>query len=192
MYINDNWMKYFFFLPCIFLAFSHSLLAQERVVKDNITTNFFTSNGIVEENKLLVFISPDCSLCKNYIPYLKRLSNKYNKIIEFCYVFSGKTYDLKIANLFFKEYNLSDNQILDTAFFLSKQYSVSVTPEVVLIDKDNQVIYQGAIDNALEKLGRKRVVVTALYLEDAISQFVEYKQIMIRKTEAKGCFLNDY
>ncbi len=166
--------------------------AQELAFDTKARSAFFESHGVPEGNKLVIFMSTVCPLCKNYTTILNELSTKYGEKIMLNYVFSGREYNQKLVDDFSKQYNLVGYKILDTAFFLSKAYQVSVTPEVILLDEKNKACYQGAIDNWLEGLGRKRVVVTAHYLDDAIKQFISNKPISVPKTEAKGCLLNDY
>jgi len=77
----------------------------------------------------------------------------------------------------------------DKKHVITNQYGATITPEAILIDKNQQVIYQGAIDNWFFELGRNRLEVTEHYLIDAIEASMKGQMPSIKRTEAIGCFI---
>jgi hypothetical protein len=60
------------------------------------------------------------------------------------------------------------------------------------LDKNKVLIYKGAIDDLLQKLGKQKLKASAFYLQDAIENTLQKKQVEIKRTTAVGCKLNDY
>jgi len=77
----------------------------------------------------------------------------------------------------------------DKKHIMMKKYGATITPEAIVIDKNQQVIYQGAIDNWFFELGRYRLEITEHYLVDAIEASLQGREPSVKKTEAIGCFI---
>jgi hypothetical protein len=60
------------------------------------------------------------------------------------------------------------------------------------VNYKGETIYSGAIDNWLEELGKQKVAASKHYLEDAITESINNKEIVIKRTTAHGCLINDY
>jgi thiol-disulfide isomerase/thioredoxin len=139
--------------------------------------------------KVLIMMSPDCPLCKNYTKDIKELMEVYSKEFQFYGVIPGRFHSTYEVDSFLTSYNLSLDLIYDTDFVLTNQLKATITPEVFLINNENEVIYQGLFDNWLGELGRRRQVVTEYYLKDALESFKARETIRIPKTKAIGCFI---
>lgn len=63
---------------------------------------------------------------------------------------------------------------------VTNKYSATITPEVVLIDKNQLVIYRGAIDNWFFELRRYRLEITEHYLVDAIDASLNGQQPSVK------------
>lgn len=143
-------------------------------------------------HKLIVFLSPHCPMCKSYTKLLREFSEEYDRQLVIYGVFSGKG-DADEDILTFKEkYRLKFDLLRDAEFQLTHLYQATVTPEVVLLNKQNKVVYQGAIDNWLEGLGKQRIRATKTYLKDALAESLINLPVHLARTEAQGCIINDY
>ncbi|MGQ7857545.1 redoxin domain-containing protein [Pedobacter sp. WC2501] len=138
---------------------------------------------------VIVFLSPECPLCKNYLPGLVKLQNS-NKSINFYGVIPGTSYSLKEINKLKNEYGINFDLLTDRDKRLSKYFGATTTPEVFLINKMGAITYSGLIDNWSSSLGQKRLVITEKYLEEAIKDLSNGKQIF-KKTIPVGCLIND-
>lgn len=136
-----------------------------------------------------VFLSPECPLCKNYLPGLVKLKNS-NKDINFYGIIPGTSYSLKEINELKNEYGINFDLLTDKDKQLSKYLGATTTPEVFLINKMGAVTYSGLIDNWSSSLGQKRLVITEKYLEQAIKDLLDGKQTF-KKTIPVGCLIND-
>ena len=141
------------------------------------------------EAKVLVFLSPDCPLCRNYTKDLQEILSYYKDEIAIYGVVPGKHYSKFEVDSFLNYYNLPLEIIYDPNFSLVKDLGATITPEVFLIDDKNKIRYQGLIDNWLGELGRRRTVITELYLKDALESYLHGEEIKTKKTKAIGCFI---
>ncbi|WP_214225981.1 redoxin domain-containing protein [Pedobacter sp. B4-66] len=138
---------------------------------------------------VFVFLSPECPLCKNYLPGLVKLKNS-NKDINFYGIIPGTSYSLKEINELKNEYGINFDLLTDKEKRLSKYLGATTTPEVFLINKMGAITYSGLIDNWSSALGQKRLVITEKYLEQAIKDLLDGKQTF-KKTIPVGCLIND-
>ncbi|MGM9475313.1 redoxin domain-containing protein [Pedobacter sp. GSP4] len=194
-------MKLFnvFFRLFFFLAISHTPLlirAQENLISATKikTIKLINLNGKeghlnLEKAVVIVFLSPECPLCKNYLPGLVKLQNA-NKQLNFYGIIPGTSYSLKDINQLKNEYGINFSLLTDPNKQLAKYLGAATTPEVFLINKMGAITYSGLIDNWAISLGQKRLVITEKYLEQAIKDQVNGKQIF-KKTIPVGCLIND-
>jgi len=168
------------------------------LIKIFILVSIFHSCSMIEEQwnvlkdnkaKVLVFIAPDCPLCKNYTRDLKEMINDYGDSIDIYGVVPGKFYTNHEVDSFLNHYDLSLDVIYDPNFKLVRELRATITPEAYLIDENNNIRYQGLFDNWLGELGRRRQVITEFYLKDAVDSYLKGEEIMIKKTKAIGCFI---
>lgn len=138
---------------------------------------------------VIVFLSPECPLCKNYLPGLVKLQNA-NKQLNFYGIIPGTSYSLKDINELKNEYGINFDLLTDGNKQLSKYLGATTTPEVFLINKMGAITYSGLIDNWATSLGQKRLVITEKYLEQAIKDQLNGKQTF-KKTIPVGCLIND-
>lgn len=143
----------------------------------------------LDKPTVIVFLSPECPLCKNYLPNLVKLQNA-NRDINFYGVIPGTSYTLKDINALKNEYGINFDLLTDRNKQLSKYLSATTTPEVFLINKMGAITYSGLIDNWASSLGQKRLVITEKYLEKAIKDQLDGKQTF-KKTIPVGCLIND-
>lgn len=141
---------------------------------------------------VLILISPECPLCKNYTKVLGELNRAYNKQVSFFGIIPGTSYTARSVKSFCKEYKIEFPMYIDDQFTLTKAIGANVTPEVFLINKNNEIIYQGLIDNWMVKLGVNRVAATEHYLEEMIKAAISGQATVFPKqTKAIGCRIND-
>ena len=136
------------------------------------------------------FLAPECPLSQNYTKAINEINAKFNaQGIDFYGVFSGKVYTDDEIRSYMQEYDIKIKGVKDEKYLLSKYFKATITPEVFVINANEEIMYSGKIDNWIESLGVKRQVVTAFYLQDALTQLLNKEEIKIKKTEAVGCLL---
>jgi len=138
---------------------------------------------------LFVFLSPECPLCQNYTTVLNKLEKQYAGKVKFYGIIPGKAYNADVVRSFREKYKIAFPLFLDASFRLSRYLQASVTPETILLNDRNELVYKGAIDNWLKDLGKMQARTTAHYLQDAIDRYPH--QNNPKRTKAVGCLIND-
>lgn len=136
---------------------------------------------------VLVFVSPECPLCKKYASRLRELSATFRQEAVFVGIIPGKTHTMKAIREYQQDYNIPFTLLKDESLAFTRSMKAEVTPEVMLVGPDGAILYRGLIDNSVAGLGKQRTVVTEHYLSDAIMQ-----KNIVRRTKAIGCLINDY
>jgi hypothetical protein len=141
--------------------------------------------------QVIIFMAVDCPITQKYMTAFKELAARYEsqQITLTGYFPAGLT--KKGEKEFRAEYQIPEliKLVDDKKREVTVNYNATITPEVVLIDKNQRVIYQGAFDNWFFELGRYRLEVTEHYLIDAIEAALKGEMPAITKTEAIGCFI---
>lgn len=184
-------MRYFFF-SLIFLLIScqnREAIHADYKVLEGETINL--SNEL-KANKLsvILFLSPECPLCQNYAPTIELIQESFSdKNVKFYGVISGEFYSRQEILKYKLHYGLQFPILLDPEINLADYLDAKMTPEVLVIDPNEKVLYQGAIDNWAISLGQKRIKATAHYLKDAIDNSLAGKTIDPSNTNVVGCFI---
>lgn len=141
---------------------------------------------------LFIFLSPECPLCKRYSSFLKNLYQQYHGDVEFYGIIPGKAYSADEVKKYKQEYSIPFSLLIDENKELSNYLQASVTPQVILLNNNYEMVYKGAVDNLLMQLGKQRIKATEDYLVNAIAQSLHNEKISVKRTKAVGCRINDY
>lgn len=152
--------------------------------------------GYIESNKklnatVLYFLSPECPLCQSYSINIKSLAAKYqNKGFRFIAIVPGTDFNANEILFFRIKYKLQNIPFyFDPKLELVHMLKANITPEVFVLDKNENLLYSGRIDNWAYELSRKRKVITEHDLENVLAAIAGNKKITYRKTKAVGCFI---
>ncbi len=77
--------------------------------------------------------------------------------------------------------------LFDASQLLTSVLKPTHVPEAFVLNAVGEVVYRGAIDNAYESIGRRRVNVENHYLEDAICGCSSNEKPIIGQTKPVGC-----
>jgi peroxiredoxin len=142
--------------------------------------------------RLFVFLSPECPLCQNYSNKLNNFSKQYAANVMMYGIIPGKAYSEDVIKKFIDEYNIQFPLLIDNDKKLTSYLHAVVTPQAILLNDKNQLMYKGAIDDWAVALGKQRITTTKYYLHDALQQSLSHKTVLIKRTKAVGCRINDY
>lgn len=143
-----------------------------------------------QERSVFYFLAPECPLCENYARTISQLRQDFPKAaVRFYGVFPGHTYSEAEITGYLARFQLPVQPLLDPDYRLTHFFEARVTPEVVLVDADGTVLYQGKIDNWIASLGKKRLQVSQHYLANALRQSLAGQPIVVPQTTAVGCFI---
>ncbi|MEM7160953.1 MAG: redoxin domain-containing protein [Bacteroidota bacterium] len=148
---------------------------------------------VLSENEgplVLFFLSPECPLCENYALNMREhFEDASLKSMAFYGIFPGEYYSKKQILKYKKVYDLKMEFLLDPDYSLTHSLSATVTPEVFLFNEKKELVYEGAIDNWMMSLGKKRTVITEHYLKDAFKAMKNNRIPDTTKTTPIGCYI---
>ncbi|HMP94962.1 MAG TPA: hypothetical protein PKD90_18930, partial [Phnomibacter sp.] len=81
---------------------------------------------------------------------------------------------------------------VDSSLMLTNMLQGRVTPEVFLFNTQGKLVYQGAIDNWMTDLGKKKPKANQHYLQQALEATVKGLPVKQPFQKAAGCRINDY
>jgi peroxiredoxin len=135
------------------------------------------TNGTV-----IVFLSAQCPVVKAYNGRINEIAAEYQaKGINFIGINSNATEDDAWVKSHAAE-NYKFPMLKDKGNKLADKLGAGTTPEVYFLDKDNVLLYRGAVDN-----DRSGKTVTEPYLKTAFDASLSGKKIEKTSTNAVGC-----
>jgi peroxiredoxin len=135
------------------------------------------TNGTV-----IIFLSAQCPVVKGYNDRINQIAADYQaKGINFIGINSNATEDDAWVKSHAAE-NYKFPVLKDKGNKLADKLGASTTPEVYYLDKDNVLLYHGAVDN-----DRSGKTVTEPYLKTAFDASLGGKKIEKTSTNAVGC-----
>jgi AhpC/TSA family len=141
---------------------------------------------------VLIFVSAECPVSNRYAPEIQRLHQEFaHKGVRFTLVYPNPSDDRAVIERHIREYGLSPAVQPDPEHVLVRKAKATVTPEAVVFDGRNRVLYQGRIDDRFVELGRERPVATQHDLRNALNAVLSGRPVTPANTQAVGCFIAD-
>jgi len=138
-----------------------------------------------------IFLSEDCPICRYYVHDINDLYKQFeSEEIRIIGVFPNFSSKPEKIESFKTDYKLKIPTRTDYFKKISKKLGASKTPEVIILDNSNTIIYKGRIDNAYADLGKRRRVVTDHNLNDILLKLQKGLQVPYTELETVGCFIN--
>ena len=136
------------------------------------------------------FLHPDCPLAQEYGPVLSALAGEFaDDGIRFVGVVC-EVDDAGEVEAYRREFGITFPIRLDTDFALAGALDATVTPEVVLVDRDRTIRYAGRIDDRYKIRGVMSPGDPDPELRSAILDLLAGREIREPRTEAAGCPLD--
>jgi thiol-disulfide isomerase/thioredoxin len=174
------------FLCCaLFLSYCSKTIHHLQVTELESHQKIGIRKYLNQDLNVLVLLGTECPICIKYTRTLTELSKKYPEV-AWVGVFN-RWEDSSAVGTFIKEYNLPFSVVLDQRHDLIRYLDAQVTPEVFLLNKKAEILYRGAIDNWFFDLGKRRLVITENYLNDALLAAQARKPIAVKSTKPIGC-----
>lgn len=148
--------------------------------------------SFVSRLHLFILLSPECPLCKNYSTVLSSIQKEFKADLSVHGIVPGKAYSAKEISKYANDYKIPFPIYIDPQKEFTNYIKGTVTPEVILMNKQGEVIYRGAIDDWVSELGKKKLVVSNEYLKNAIKQYLKNEPVSIKTVEPKGCLINEF
>lgn len=151
---------------------------------------FANSFAQTKNIKVYVFAAEQCPICIYMAKSLATISNSFKNNADFYLVFPLKTSTVKTA-INFKTKNKLTNFfiIVDAQQSLTKKLGAKITPEVVVANEADSVLYRGRINDAYLSPGKRRHIYRNNDLADALALVAAQKQVPVPWKTAVGCYI---
>ena len=138
---------------------------------------------------VVVFMGWECPLVKQYVPRLNDLQKKFaDQGVRFLAVNSNQHDSLAELKYFAKTFELEIPILKDVGNQLADEFGAQRTPEAFLLDAEQNIIYQGRIDDQFT-YGRQRDKPVQEFLTTAIQQAIAKQTIDTPYVEPDGCII---
>lgn len=190
-----NWVLYLFLFHLILSQSSlHAAVANEALepirIRDIAGNQIDLSTPSDIKANVFIFILHDCPIANQYQPAIRRLAKDFElQGVRFHLVHADPDTTEVQAQKHASEYQIELPIYLDPNHDLVRRFEATVTPEAIVLDKKNEKVYQGRINNLYFKLGRKRFRPTEHDLADVLKAVLENGPIKHSKTTAIGCYI---
>ena len=136
-----------------------------------------------ENGAVLVWVSAQCPVVKSYNERINQVADELKaKGINLIGINSNKPESLDWIKSTAEEVGYKFPVLIDKGNVLADKLGATVTPEFYYFDKDNVLLYHGALDN--DRSGKS---VTINYLRDAYNSALSKQPIKTAKANAFGC-----
>jgi methylamine dehydrogenase accessory protein MauD len=132
--------------PAGALAMNQQLKAGDKapqITVNTLTNQTLTIGKPAKQNTLLFFLSPDCPVCKEYLPVITSLSQAERSHLDIVLISDGDDPD---HQAFIKEKKL-ENFPYVLSEEVGKKYGVSRLPYATLIDKKGNISSMGLVNS---------------------------------------------
>lgn len=153
-----------------------------------ILQGFFSSAQ--KDITVYVFMAEECPVCNYVAKSLSITSDTYQDQVKFVAVFPQRISNIKTASLFKKKYGLSHFIVeIDKDHSITNRLNGTVTPEVLVVDQNENILYQGRINNSYASPGRMKHGKVKEDLRDNLKKILEGKKISKPWPEPIGCYI---
>jgi thiol-disulfide isomerase/thioredoxin len=140
----------------------------------------------------LIFTRTDCPISNRYAPEVWRLYEEFHPLgVDFYLVYVDPRETPDAIRKHLAEYEYPCPALRDSEHTFAKFTGATVTPEAVLFDKNQKIVYRGRIDDRFAALGTTRDMPTTQDLADAITATLAGKLVATPVTQAIGCNIAD-
>ena len=147
-----------------------------------------------KELEVFVFLAEECPISIYMTQPLQEVVKAFGSEVKFTAVFPKKNSTSESANEFLKKYHLTAFEILlDPEQTFTKKYGASITPEVIILDTEKNLVYRGRISDAYRAPGKMKHGARTNDLKINLGKLIS--GAVIKDTEwtaAVGCYITFY
>ncbi len=138
--------------------------------------------------QVFIFLDTECPISQRYTSYLQELSAKFQQSnVSFFGIFPTANVHEDDLKVFGEKYNLTIPFVIDKFHHITKLLDATATPEVFVLGKNQEILYQGMIDNKYYDLGKSRSQASEFYLVNALEAILKNQKPQIPYIQAIGC-----
>ena len=137
-----------------------------------------------------LFLSPHCPISNYYLPVLNRFYETYQGYgIEFVGIVSSQIASQEEIEAHRQRYAVRFPIVCDSQNKLSRQWGATNTPQAIVVDDNQSIIYSGRIDDLYADIGQKRLYATQYELDEVLKSLATGGIITVSHTQPVGCMI---
>jgi hypothetical protein len=184
---------------CAALCASALTAASDGLQVRSVTGQAFALFAPKGPASAMFFVATDCPISNWYAPTIHQVCRDYAaRGVDCTLVYEDVDLGATPAALdadvraHLRDYRYgSMTATVDRTRVVAKRAKASITPQVVLIDREGAIRYRGRIDNAYAGLGKPRQHVTSHDLRVSLDALLAGRAVPTPETEALGCYITD-
>jgi peroxiredoxin len=138
--------------------------------------------------QVFIFLDIECPISQRYTSYLQELSAKFQQSnVSFFGIFPTANVHQDDLKVFGGKYNFTIPFVIDKFHHITKLLDATATPEVFVLGKNQEILYQGMIDNKYYDLGKSISQASEFYLVNALEAILKNQKPQIPYIQAIGC-----
>ncbi len=158
------------------------------VLKDYQGNSFDSSKLDSDKATIVVFFGVECPLVKFYVPKLADLVKNNRDTLQIIGLNSNRQDSITEITKFASDLKVNCPLLKDPANRIADAFGASRTPQVFLFNSNQELVYQGAIDDQFT-YGKQKFKASKSYLADAVEAIKNQRSPKIPKTETDGCII---
>ncbi|MFO0981377.1 MAG: redoxin domain-containing protein [Planctomycetota bacterium] len=138
---------------------------------------------------VLVFTSAECPVAKLYAPRLAEMERAYrSQGVRFLAIDANFQDDPAKVAAAAQQAEIASSVLLDPDQTVADRFAVKRSPETIVLDRDRQIRYRGAVDDQYG-VGAAKDQPTARYLGDALDAVLAGRDVLVPTSTVAGCLL---
>lgn len=137
---------------------------------------------------VLVFFIEDCPVCFSAARVIQDIQSEHPEI-DIHWIYATAFPDYAELRFFLRDYNITQPISYDTSLTLARSLDVDITPEVLLVSDNGELIYRGLVDDYFVEFGKHKNEAQKHFLKDAIDSYLANEPIITTRTTPIGCFI---
>ena len=155
---------------------------------------FFTAATLGQNkgvpSRFIVFMAPDCPISQFYTPLLRTYSEQ-TSFQQKSFTLAFTTGDSASVAQFEQKYRTGWPLLWGPeAQLLAKQHQASVTPELVVLNSNQKILYRGRLNDAYAAPGRKKPKIKLSEIDTLYQAYLKKQSTSIAHQPAIGCLMN--
>lgn len=137
--------------------------------------------------RVYCFLGVDCPVSQFYAARIERLAQQFADV-SFVAVYSNLHDSTDDVRRYSKESGMTFPQVHDADQSIARSLGATRVPEVVVLDRNNQVRYRGRVDDQYVP-GTKRATASNEEFKRALELILQGKEPSVTRTDAHGCLI---
>ncbi len=137
-----------------------------------------------------VFVAEKCPISIYMAKPLQEALDKYSSEVDFYTVFPMKNSTNETAQQFLEKYKLTDFKIkLDNYQGFARKLGATITPEVIVVDNNGEVVFRGRISDAYKAPGKMKHGIRKNELMTVLNKLTNEEEVPQPWPHAIGCYI---